>query len=154
KISTKTKQPVDVAQRTDSTDISGMGSLRLEEKESGSKRSDSEPVLARRPSLEEKFGALKQRSPRKIDKVTMTPASFPVWPGLTGPDASLTENLLKHLAVGSRDSLNIMSSLFEFHRYDQTLLESYIKNKSPDNLTALEIQIKNLAVQGSSRDKA
>ena len=69
--------------------------------------------------------------------------------GVVRPEGSLTENLLKHLTVGSRDSLNLMIGVFEFHHYDKTLLTNYISNKSPDNLKALEIQIKNLSVEAA-----
>ncbi|MBU0782732.1 MAG: hypothetical protein KJ798_04680 [Gammaproteobacteria bacterium] len=53
----------------------------------------------------------------------------------------LINNLLTHLHVGSNDSLNIIKGIFKVHRYDATLLDRYINKRTPENLTALKIQI-------------
>lgn len=58
-------------------------------------------------------------------------------------ETTLIDNLLKYLHVGSNDSLNIMKGIFEFHRYDTTLLDRYINKRTPQILRALEIQIEN-----------
>lgn len=58
-------------------------------------------------------------------------------------EPTFIDNLLKCLHVGSNDSLNIMKDIFEFHRYDTTLLDRYIQTRTPQTLRALEIQIEN-----------
>jgi hypothetical protein len=52
-----------------------------------------------------------------------------------------TANLLKHLQVGSADSLNVIKKVFEFHHYSTLLVDRYIKEPSQENLKALTIQI-------------
>ena len=49
--------------------------------------------------------------------------------------------------MGSNDALNLVASIFDFHHFDKVLLANYIDDKSPPNLEALEIQIRNLADQ-------
>lgn len=140
----KLNQAVDVEQSGHDSDFGVNNALRSEGMETSSPRT---PV--KRPSVEDRLHLLKQRSlSLKNDLKTMR-AGSQMQSGVVRPEGSLTENLLKHLTVGSRDSLNLMIGVFEFHHYDKTLLTNYISNKSPDNLKALEIQIKNLSVEAA-----
>jgi len=101
---------------------------------------------ARRPSVDKKLELLSQQSPRKKTALKPTSESCPVRRRITYSEANLIDNLLRHLSVGSHDLLNLMIDIFEFHRYDKTLLNNYIANKSPDNLKLLETQIRNFPI--------
>lgn len=107
-------------------------------------------LITRRPSMEQELNLFRQRSPKIMGSLRPTYSRSPVRRVITPPEEILSENLLKHLSVGSRDSLKLMVGIFEYHQFDKTLLDDYIKNKSPENLKALETQIGSLAVATSA----
>ena len=143
KIPSKTSRDAGFAQPIENSDGSGANAIRLD-----ASLNDLKQGLQRRPSSEEKLYLLKQRSPRDENDLKATRAGSHAPGGAMGAQASLADNLLRHLNAGSHDALNLISSVFEFHHYDKTLLDAYIADKSAANLKALQVQIRNLAVSG------
>ncbi len=157
----KISQDSNIAQSTQNSTVGGGDSLRTDEVEIDSKPSEFKKPVARVLFADEKLTGLKQQSSHKSSDLKSTATSFQVrrQPAPAGdyPDGlrkRLAENLIKYLHVGSRDSLNFLNSIFDFHRLDKTLLNNYLGDKSTVNFRALESQIKDLAPSGAAATSA
>jgi hypothetical protein len=145
KISDRTNQGALSTQSVHSRDVTGTDSSRAYPVEVTSKqaltRRTSIPSIPSASFLERTI--FSQRRPLSAEK-RMESARASCQPSVdvaSSDEQILTKNLLGHLNVRSFDSLNIMRQVFEFHHYDTTLLDRYIQNKSPQNLSALTMQI-------------
>ena len=140
-------QEIDIKILVLSSPASEKNSVSLNQTGSDLKRVGPRDAFASRPLLEEKLTPIKQRSPQNKKDSIPALAFVQSRHDRIGKERNLTENLLKHLNVGSNDALNLVASIFDFHHFDKVLLANYIDDKSPPNLEALEIQIRNLADQ-------
>ncbi len=150
KIPSNLIQAVDFEKSKHGLNCADIGNFRSDGQETASPPIAPSHTIAKRPYTEEKFNMLKQRSPQISNNPQPIHPRSPNQGGKTSPEEILTDNLLKHLNVGSRDCLKLMIGIFDYHHFDKALLDAYIKNKSPENLKALEIQITRFAAATSA----
>ena len=144
--SSGTDQSANLEKSTRHSSVADNDCLRSEGGTVDSKPTDSGKKAVRRISVNARLDRLKEPSSREKNETSPVPPSFKVQSVVTAPKRILSENLMILLKRGSQDSLNFMIEVFEFHQFDQSLLNNYLANKNADNLKALEIQIQNLAV--------
>jgi hypothetical protein len=113
-------------------------------------RPDTTPINSARtstthPAVDGIITIRMSRSMPTIKDLRLPKKDFRTGMATPAPEPTLRDNLLQLLSIGSRDSLNVLLSMFEFHQYDKTVLEKYVKDKSPDNLKALQRHINSQA---------